>query len=69
MTEQNLFEKGLEVRKGQLPDPLDTLAVHDPTHIPQQSGDPAIAVADGKRDDLGSQPMQRNRQCGMNLFY
>ena len=40
------------------PDPLDPLDVHHPAGIPQQGGDPPIAVAavlGGKRDDVGGQ--------------
>ena len=40
------------------PDPLDPLAVHRPARIPQQGGDPAVAVAavaGGERDDRGGQ--------------
>jgi hypothetical protein len=40
------------------PDPLDPLAVHRPARLPQQGGDPAVAVAavpGGERDDVGGQ--------------
>ena len=40
------------------PDPLDALEVHHLAGMPQQRGDPAIAVAaraGGERDDLGGQ--------------
>jgi hypothetical protein len=40
------------------PDPLDLLLVHAPTGIPQQSSDPAVAIAAialGQLDDVSGQ--------------
>jgi hypothetical protein len=42
------------------PDPLDPLVTHQPTRIPQQSGDLAIAITAVKMsqfDDVGGQPL------------
>ena len=42
------------------PDALNPFIIHRPTRLPQQSGDPAIAVAtvlSGQLDDVGSEPI------------
>jgi len=42
------------------PDALNPFIIHRPTRLPQQSGDPAIAVAtvlSGQLDDIGSKPI------------
>lgn len=58
------------------PNSFDAFDVHHPTGVPQQSGDPAIAIAavlGGERDDVGGESRLINRRrwnlalCGSML--